>query len=227
MPFRKMLFKFTYREDKNSSIPTLYIFNFALQLGINLLRGRIKGIGINNKNNFFCGRGTKFFWKKNLFFGDKVNIGRNCIIDSLSRDGVHLGNSSKLGDGCVIRCSTIQHLGDGLFIGNGSCFDAECFFGASGKITIGDNVIAGRGIKFHAENHNYSEACVPIKEQGVTSLGISIGNDCWIGSNVIFLDGAVIGNGCVVAAGAVVRGSYGNNVVIGGIPAKKIKDRLV
>ena len=58
-------------------------------------------------------------------------------------------------------------------------------------------------------------------------MGISIGNDCWIGSNVIFLDGAVIGNGCVVAAGAVVRGSYGNNVVIGGIPAKKIKDRLV
>lgn len=55
---------------------------------------------------------------------------------------------------------------------------------------------------------------------------IVIGNDCWIGAKATILDGAKIGDGCIIAAGAVVRG---NNIppysLIGGIPAKVIKQR--
>ena len=63
-----------------------------------------------------------------------------------------------------------------------------------------------------------------IREQGVTSKGIKIGNNVWIGAKATFLDGAIIGNNCVVAAGAVVNGIFPNNVIIGGVPAKILKE---
>lgn len=80
--------------------------------------------------------------------------------------------------------------------------------------------------RFHAENHLYDNPDQPIYQQGVTHKGIEIGDNCWIGAGVVFLDGAKIGNGCVVAANAVVTKSFGDNLVIGGIPAKKLRDRV-
>lgn len=56
--------------------------------------------------------------------------------------------------------------------------------------------------------------------------GIRIGSNCWLGAKATILDGTVIGNGCVVAAGAVVSGAFPENVIIGGIPAKIIKNRV-
>ena len=54
---------------------------------------------------------------------------------------------------------------------------------------------------------------------------ITIGNNCWIGAKVTILDGTKIGNGCIVAAGAVVKGIFPDNVIIGGVPAKILKYR--
>src|SRR5690606_14434603 len=96
-------------------------------------------------------------------------------------------------------------------------------FGAPGGIEIGNDVIMGSYVSFHSENHNFSDTTMLIREQGVTSKGIKIGNNVWVGAKVTFLDGCVIGNHCVVAAGAVVNGIFPDNCVIGGVPAKIIK----
>lgn len=53
--------------------------------------------------------------------------------------------------------------------------------------------------------------------------GVKIGNDCWIGAKATILDGTVIGDHCIVAAGAVVKGVFPDNVIIGGVPARIIK----
>ena len=55
---------------------------------------------------------------------------------------------------------------------------------------------------------------------------VIIGNDVWIGSNAIILQGVKIGDGAVVAAGAVVTKYVEPYTVVGGVPAKKIKDRF-
>jgi acetyltransferase-like isoleucine patch superfamily enzyme len=81
----------------------------------------------------------------------------------------------------------------------------------------------GSYISFHSENHNFSDTTKLIREQGVTSKGIQLGNNIWVGAKATFLDGCVIGNNSVVAAGAVVSGVFPDNVVIGGVPAKILK----
>ena len=55
---------------------------------------------------------------------------------------------------------------------------------------------------------------------------ITIGNNVWIGAHVMVLKGASIGDHCIVAAGSVVTGQFGNHVLIGGIPARVIKENV-
>lgn len=57
-------------------------------------------------------------------------------------------------------------------------------------------------------------------------VGITIGNDVWIGANVTILDGAVIHDGAVIAAGSVVRGEVAGGWVYGGVPARQLRPRM-
>lgn len=86
-------------------------------------------------------------------------------------------------------------------------------------------VIIGNFISMHSENHNYSNLEIPIRLQGVNHKGIIIGDNCWIGAKATILDGTVIGNGCIIAAGSVVTGQFPDNSIIVGIPARIIKQR--
>ena len=81
----------------------------------------------------------------------------------------------------------------------------------------------GSYVSFHSENHIFGDSTKLIREQGVTSKGIKIGNNIWVGAKVTFLDGCSVGNNSVVAAGAVVNGIYPENSIIGGVPAKVLK----
>ena len=131
---------------------------------------------------------------------------------------VKIGMYSKL-----LSTSHLATFGKGLKMGNNSAIGDYTHFGAPGGIEIGNDVIMGSYISFHSENHNFSDTTRLIREQGVTSKGIKLGNNIWVGAKVTFLDGCVVGDNSVVAAGAVVNGIYPDNSVIGGVPARVIK----
>lgn len=92
-------------------------------------------------------------------------------------------------------------------------------------MTIGDNVLMGQRVSLHSQNHNFDDVDASIKAQGVSSKGIVIEDGCWLGSGAIILDGVHLGAGTVVAAGAVVTRSFGPDVVIGGNPARILRER--
>ena len=145
----------------------------------------------------------------------------------MSKDGVNIGKNCVIGENSRIECTgTIRNIGKGFSMGDNSTFGSDCYFGSAGGIEIGNNVIAGQYIRFHSENHVFDDLNELIKDQGVTYLGIKVGNNCWIGAGAVFLDGAEIGDGCVVAANAVVTNKFPENAVIGGVPAKIIKIRV-
>lgn len=211
----------------DKSIGTSYMLRLFWKYGWMLIRGRCFSLGSRKINKcVFVGRNVKVLEKRKLSVGSKTKLHDFVYIDGLSRAGVTLGKGVVLGRGTRIECSgSIEHVGKGMVIGNRSTFGNDCFFGAAGGIRIGEDVIAGQYIRFHSENHKYENLNSLIREQGVVQKGIVIGNNCWIGSGVVFLDGSRVGDGCVVAANAVVSGKFPENTVIGGVPAKVIKKR--
>lgn len=90
-----------------------------------------------------------------------------------------------------------------ILIGKNCFFNHYCSLSSKGLITIGDGSIFGENVKFSDHNHRFSkDGC--IKNQGFSIGEISIGSDCWVGSNVVFLKGAKVGDNCVIGAGCVI-----------------------
>ncbi|MGP1589517.1 acyltransferase [Oribacterium sp. oral taxon 102] len=204
-----------------------YILLQCWKYGWMMIRGSIFSFGHKKiAKNVFIGKHVNVIEKKHLRIGNKTKLQDGVYIDALSKEGVDIGENVVIGRNTRIECTgSLQDIGKGIKIGNRTTFGNDCSFGAAGGIEIGDDVVAGQFIRFHSENHNFSDMTKLIREQGVTHQGIRIGNNCWIGAGVVFLDGATIADGTIVAANAVVTGVFPQNCVIGGVPAKIIKYR--
>ena len=229
MSITDKLMKIAGKDDfhMDERISNGYIMHLCWKYGWMVLRGKIFRLGHPQiAKNIFVGKKVKVLEKRYLTIGDRTKFHDYAYIDALSTDGVKIGDHVVLGRNTRIECTGgLQHIGKGVSIGSRSTFGNDCFFGAAGGIEIGEDVIAGQYIRFHSENHNYSDTSMLIREQGVTHKGIKIGNNCWIGAGAVFLDGAELGDGCVVAANAVVSKKFPENSVIGGLPGKVIKKR--
>lgn len=211
----------------DSKINVVDVINICIDKFICLVYGKFKKIGLSKCDKyFFVGKSVKLKHKRFIECGRGVNLGDFVEINGLSTNKVIIGNNVKIGSHGVIRCTgTLSRLGKGVIIGNDCGFDDNCFFGASGGIEIGNNVITGRDIKFHSENHNFNETDILIKDQGISNKGIKVGSNCWIGSNVIFLDGVNVGDGCVIGAGTVVNKDIAANSIAVGNPVRVIRRR--
>lgn len=154
-----------------------------------------------------------------------VSIGRNTSVSFNSVLWAD-GNCITIGNNCTIHPYAYLRLyGGRITIGNNVYINPYSILYGHGNLIIGNNVlIAGHSMIIPA-NHNYQERNRTIIEQGETCQGIIIGNDVWIGSHAVILDGVSIGDGCIIAAGAIVNRSTDPFCVYAGVPAKKIKER--
>jgi acetyltransferase-like isoleucine patch superfamily enzyme len=217
--FQKLLNKSGKSYTIDHEIPNSLIILMLSKRFLMLLRGIVK---IQKK--VYVGSDTSFYNKRNISFGKSVTIDKCCRIDAYAKQKIVLGDCVKIG--AYSNLSSTSHLskyGIGLTMGNNSAIGDFAQFGAAGGISIGNDVIMGSYISFHSENHNFSDPTTLIRDQGVSSVGIVLGNNIWVGAKVTFLDGCVVGNNSVVAAGAVVNAIFPDNCVIGGVPAKILK----
>jgi len=99
--------------------------------------------------------------------------------------------------------------------------------GKTSKITIGDNVLIGPGVQLHASNHGYKLGKGAMTYQERVEKDIMLGDDVWIGGNSVITAGVTLADGIIVAAGSTVTKSFNEkNIIIGGVPAKKITERV-
>ena len=172
------------------------------------------------------GRKVTLRAKKKMQIGKGVSIGNYSTIDSLGVLGLKIGAGSSIGAFSILKVSgTLASIGKEISIGNNVGIGEFAHIGGAGGVSIGDNTIVGPYLSIHPENHVFTDTEKLIREQGVTRKGIEIGSNCWVGAKVTVLDGSKVGHGCVIAAGAVVNGEFPNNVVIGGVPARILKER--
>lgn len=217
--FQKLLQKTGKHYQIDSRIPD----RLLIEMLINRFMMRFRGVVFLQKK-VFIGRGCSIKNKRNIQFGKNCTIEKGTRIDGYAVHKILLGNGCKIGAYSLVTCTShLSKYGIGFKMGDHSAIGDFAHFGASGGIEIGSNVIMGSYISFHSENHVFSDNTILIREQGVTSKGIKLGNNIWVGAKATFLDGTVVGNNCVVAAGAVVNGIFPDNVVIGGVPAKILK----
>ena len=110
--------------------------------------------------------------------------------------------------------------GKHINIGKNVFINFDCTFLALGGITIEDDVLIGPKVSLITENHPLN----PKLRNGLIGKAIHIKRNAWIGANATILQGVTIGENAVVAAGSVVSKDVPDNVVVGGIPSKIIKE---
>ena len=140
----------------------------------------------------------------------QVSLGERCVLEHdiyFKYDGIYAPGASII-------------LRDRVFVGFG------CEFNVRRRVEIGADCLIASGCKFIDHDHGTARRDVPMREQTEgAEAEIILGNDVWLGVNVVVLKGVRIGRGAIVAAGAVVTKSVGDFEIWGGIPARKIGDR--
>jgi maltose O-acetyltransferase len=111
--------------------------------------------------------------------------------------------------------------GSNISVGENFFANFNCVFLDVCPIKIGKNAMLGPSVHLLTPEHPLD----PKERNSGKEYGrpITIGENCWIGGNATVLGGVCLGDNVVIAAGAVVTQSFGDNVVIGGVPARIIK----
>lgn len=125
--------------------------------------------------------------------------------------GMHFGSDSVIFMGAEIRSPDKIKLGSGASIGH------HCVLDGRNGITIGDNVNFSHGVWVWTAQHDVNDP-----DFKVVGGPVNIGSYAWLGGRVIVLPGITIGEGAVVASGAVVTKDVPPWTIVAGIPAKKI-----
>lgn len=114
--------------------------------------------------------------------------------------------------------------GRGVTLGDRSGIGINASIGE--QTHIGSDVMMGPDCVIYTRNHRFDRLDIPMREQGYGPVEpVEIGDDCWIGGRVTILPGVHVGNGAVIAAGAVVTKDVPPYAVVGGVPAKIIYNR--
>lgn len=147
---------------------------------------------------------TRCYMNNHWAIGEQTSIATFCQV--FSREG-----------GCKGRLN----IGAGCSVGDYSILDL------SDDITIGNEVALGPRCTLYTHDHDYRQPGItaPWKGNPITKP-IVIEDGAWIGSNVTILPGITIGRNALVAAGSVVTKNVAANAIVGGIPAKSIRNAV-
>ena len=177
-------------------------------------------------------------WFKLLMKIMKIDYGKNLLLKGLPVIFNKKGATLKLGSNVVIKSSFLSNL-VGLYqrtIIVTRTSEAEIHIGDNVGIS-GATIYARKSIKIGKNTHIGGNAKIldndfhPLEiearnaddKEKIGTRSVVIGENCFIGCNSLILKGTTLGNGCVVGAGAVVSGTFGENCVIAGNPARVIK----
>jgi len=132
----------------------------------------------------------------------------------------------KKGKGVRIHSTASLRCGENIYLGNNSHINQYCCIWASNnsKIVLGDNLLMGPGVKIFSSNHGTKRKDLMNVQEWIEK-DVVIGSDVWLGAGAVIVPGVTIGDGAIVAAGSIVTKDVPVYSVVGGIPAKVIKQR--
>lgn len=149
-------------------------------------------------------------------------IGENVTFDDICEiqrpDLITIGSDVKFYRGCYL-----SPVGEYIEIGSNTHFAPYCCL--YGPLKVGNNCASAAHVVFAGVGHGYARTDIPMVEQTVLKKEIVLEDDVWIGANAVITQGVRIGEGTIIGAGAVVTRDVPPYSVVGGIPARVIRDR--
>ena len=212
----------------NAAIEKKDKINILCRTGVKVIRGCFKKLFLKETHGMLLvGKGVQISHGKHIRCGKNVKFEDFAEIHGLCSNGLNFGDYVTISRGVMIRPSSYYggDYGIGLTIGEHGSIGPYGYVGCSGRIVIGKNVMFGPKCSLFAENHVFSNTDNSIKSQGVQQKGITIEDDCWIGSNVIILDGVTIGKGSVIGAGTLVSKDVPAGSVVVDKREKMVRER--
>jgi len=140
--------------------------------------------------------------------------------DLAEKNGMKIGRNTSIEPTVIFIGHHNIEIGDNVVIGSYCNIRA-----VDEKIIIGNNIMLGQFVSIIGANHLCKDKNILINAQGVESKKIIIHDDVWIGSNSLILPGVIIGEGGVIAGGAMVTDNVEPYHIVGGVPAKVIGKR--
>lgn len=177
-----------------------------------------------------CGRGSVFGANVVLRHPHKIRTGAGLVADDnvvldakgTTNHGIDIGDQVFIGRNTIIYCQN----GD-ISIGDNSNIGSNCQVFSSGQCVIGANVLIAAYVYVVGGGHNFEDDDTPVIGQERVARGITIGDGVWIGAGVKILDGVTVGKDAILAAGSVVTQDVPAGAIVGGIPAKVLRQRNV
>ena len=175
-----------------------------------------------------CGRNVTFGHGVVLRHPWKIRLGDNVTIDDLvvldakgtTNTGITVGHGVFVGRATILSCKNGDIvLGDEVNIG----FHSEVFSGS--KVEVGRYGLFAAYTYLVGGGHAFDDKSVPVIHQPRTSVGITLGENVWLGTGAKVMDGVRIGRDVVIGAGAVVAEDIPEGVIAVGIPAKVVRQR--
>ena len=163
-------------------------------------------------------------------FADNVQLAKGVYLDEgvylhACPDGVEIGENTFVMHRAELHVYNFRGLSKaGIKIGSDSLIGEFCVIRGPGGVSIGDRVYLSPAVHIYSSNHEYKDPDVCFIDQGVTTKGVTIEDECWIGAMAVILDGVTIGRRSVVAAGAVVTEDVPPYSLVAGVPAKVIRN---
>ena len=165
-----------------------------------------------------------------LRFADNVRLGNGVYLDEnvylhACPQGIEIGDETIVMHGAVLHVYNFRDMPhSGIKIGRQSLVGEYSVIRGQGGVEIGDRVYTSPFTQIIAVNHVFDDPDRPFVEQGITAEGIVVEDDVWLGAGAVITDGVRIGQGAVVAAGAVVTRDVPPHTVVGGVPARVLKE---
>lgn len=159
-----------------------------------------------------------FGWVLFLIDGSESKVALILRYFYIKKNCLSCGNNIYIGKYVTLKNIDMLHLGSNISI------HAYCYLDGAGGVEIGDDVSIANHTSLISFEHTWDEEDIPIKYNPVRKSKICIGNDVWIGNGCRILSGVTIGRRSIVAAGAVVNRDVISKTIVGGVPAKVIKE---
>ncbi len=159
---------------------------------------------------------TLIFWRQAFDFLAELTLENAYALRVMDR-----------GEATPVSASARFNHPENIKIGDRSNINRNCMIwaGDNAKVVMGKDCLTGPGVTIIASKYDVKGYDI-IRSYPAYERDIIIGNDVWLGANVVVLPGVKIGDGAMVGAGSVVTKDIEPYTIVTGVPAKKLKERI-